>query len=486
MAGAEEAPLRVLPAHQRLDAPHGAGPDLGLGLVVQHQLAGLQRAVQITDERQPIAAVAVALRQVDLVTGAHPLRLVHRDVGALEQPERGARVMRVDRDADAGVDVDPDAADLEGLLQRRAQPQPCRARRRLVARHQDDRELVAPEPGERVVLAQQRAQAGADLAQHLIARMVAEGVVELLEPVEVDEQQRQLLARLRARGHGRAEPVHEVTAVAEPGQLVGLRLVTALAQPLDDGEPGASHPGQHGDDRERDGDVGDLGELPDRQQHERGRREREDRRQHHGAELGPRGSRPRGQPRGTADEHRRDGGRGLARAEEDEARERDDDRWRRPPPRQRDHAHGAADRDGERRAGIQRDGERRRRGRAHGGVQPREAGHVRVQPQDEQGDTRRHEHAGRDSEALGVGVDQRRRGRARQAYGREQPHEPRPAEERRRRAGQGSRDEHDARGQVEEHPGEMLPEPDATRWRRRSAGGREVPVGLARGDDRHR
>ena len=234
MARAEQAALRMLPAHQRLDAPHGAGSDVGLRLVVQHQLAGLQRAVQLADERQPLAAVPVALGQVDLVAGAHPLRLVHRDVGALEQAERGARVVGEDRDADAGVDVDPDAADLERLLQRRAQPQTGRARRRLVARAQDDRELVAAEPGERVLRTQQRAQTRADLAQHLVARVVAERVVELLEAVEVDEQQRELLVVLVARGHRRVEPIHEVAAVAEPGQVVGLRLVTALAQALDD------------------------------------------------------------------------------------------------------------------------------------------------------------------------------------------------------------------------------------------------------------
>ena len=78
-----------------------------------------------------------------------------------------------------------------------------------------------------------------------------------------------------------------------------------------------------------------------------------------------------------------------------------------------------------------------------------------MQSQDEQGDARRHEHAGRDREALvSPGVEQRRRGRAGQPGGREQPHEPRAAEERRRRAGERSRDEHDARGQVEEHRGD--------------------------------
>ena len=117
-----------------------------------------------------------------------------------------------------------------------------------------DRELVAAEPRERVVLAQQRPQPRADLAQHLVARVMAERVVELLEAVEVDEQQRELVAVSRARRDRRVEPVDEVAAVAEPGQVVGHRLLSALAQALDDGQPGARHPGQHGDDGERDGD----------------------------------------------------------------------------------------------------------------------------------------------------------------------------------------------------------------------------------------
>ena len=199
VAGAEQAALGVLPAHERLDAAHRAGPQLGLRLVVQDELAGLERGAELADEREPLAAVVVAADHVDLVAGAHALGLVHRDVRALQQPHGVAGVRGEQRDADAGVDVDADAADGEGMLERGAQPQPGGARRRLVAGLEDDRELVAAEPGERVVVAQELLQARADLAQHLVAGVVAERVVELLEAVEVDQEQRQLGRRPRTR-----------------------------------------------------------------------------------------------------------------------------------------------------------------------------------------------------------------------------------------------------------------------------------------------
>ena len=60
----------------------------------------------------------------------------------------------------------------------------------LVAGVEHDRELVAAEPRERVAGPQRLLQARADLAQHLVAGRVPERVVELLEAVEVDQQQR--------------------------------------------------------------------------------------------------------------------------------------------------------------------------------------------------------------------------------------------------------------------------------------------------------
>jgi len=45
--------------------------------------------------------------------------------------------------------------------------------------------------GEQIILAQQPAQARADLPQDFVPRGVTERVIELLEPVPIDQQQRQ-------------------------------------------------------------------------------------------------------------------------------------------------------------------------------------------------------------------------------------------------------------------------------------------------------
>ena len=58
-------------------------------------------------------------------------------------------------------------------------------------------------------------EARADLAQHLVAGVVAERVVELLEAVEVDQQQRELVALLVRRLDRGVQRVDEVAAVGE-------------------------------------------------------------------------------------------------------------------------------------------------------------------------------------------------------------------------------------------------------------------------------
>ena len=105
---------RVRPAHERLDAADRARRDLRLRLVVQDELAALQPVAQLAQQLQPAPRVVVARGQVDLVAGAGALGLVHGHVGALQQPERVARVLGEERDADRRVDVHADAADGEG------------------------------------------------------------------------------------------------------------------------------------------------------------------------------------------------------------------------------------------------------------------------------------------------------------------------------------------------------------------------------------
>ena len=65
-------------------------------------------------------------------------------------------------------------------------------------------ELVAAEPADRVALAQDAGEPGGDAAQQLVAGGVAEGVVDVLEAVEVDEQRRRLDAVRGGRGRASA------------------------------------------------------------------------------------------------------------------------------------------------------------------------------------------------------------------------------------------------------------------------------------------
>jgi hypothetical protein len=65
--------------------------------------------VQVTEQAQPQHRVLVDLRPVQLDLTAVGLRPVEGDVRALQQRLHGVRVLGTKRDADAGLDADPDA-----------------------------------------------------------------------------------------------------------------------------------------------------------------------------------------------------------------------------------------------------------------------------------------------------------------------------------------------------------------------------------------
>src|SRR5690606_30321072 len=94
-----------LPTHEGLDAHHLPGADIDLGLVVQHQLAALQRFVQGGVQVQADAAFAGDVRVVQ-EGGIAPLVLgaVHGQVGVAQQIDDGGTVFGKGRDANAGGD----------------------------------------------------------------------------------------------------------------------------------------------------------------------------------------------------------------------------------------------------------------------------------------------------------------------------------------------------------------------------------------------
>ena len=136
-------------------------------------------------------------------------------------------MLRRQRDADARIHLHVHRVQRERLLQAARQAPGDRLRALGVRLQQHRRELVAAQSHERVGWPQRSAEALAHVAQDFIARAVAEGVVDLLEAVEVDEQERECGRRRSTRPlrEERVEDVKQVAPVAEAGQLVGQRVV---------------------------------------------------------------------------------------------------------------------------------------------------------------------------------------------------------------------------------------------------------------------
>ena len=159
---------------------------------------------------------------------------------------------------------------------------------------QDDRELVAAEAGEHVAGAQHRAQTRADLLEHEVAGAVAERVVELLEAVEVDEQQRDRRAAERGRPRGaRRSDRSRWRRFGRPVRSSVVRLAADLGEAADvrDRQRRAGHRRERRPRGEHDGRRGRTLQAGVDEHAERRERERE-RRGEHGERSAPPGAGP--------------------------------------------------------------------------------------------------------------------------------------------------------------------------------------------------
>ena len=97
----------------------------------------------------------------------------------------------------------------------------------------------------------------AQLPQEVVPGGVAEGVVDLLEAVEVDEHEREaagLGVRVPVLGRDRVEQLEQRTAIAESGQLVGDRFAPALLRERPQADERQSR-ADAGDDQRRRGQT---------------------------------------------------------------------------------------------------------------------------------------------------------------------------------------------------------------------------------------
>gem|GEM_PF-4438951 len=87
---------------------------------------------------------------------------------------------------------------------------------------EDDGELVAAEPGDDALAVDRRTQPVADLDEHRIARAVTERIVDGLEAIEIEDEEREFLLPRDRRGNAGGERRVESGAVGKAGQRVAI------------------------------------------------------------------------------------------------------------------------------------------------------------------------------------------------------------------------------------------------------------------------
>ena len=182
----------MAPADKGLGSDDLGGIEFHDRLVLEDELVPLDGPAEFGLHGQSSHDRVVHLGLEDLETGlALGLRGVHRNVGVTQQ--FGSRVARLAAcDADAGADVDLLAEKPERNPQRGPDALGDAGGSRDVGVFEQDGELVAAKPRGRVLGADRRPQPMRGLDQDVVAGGVTEAVVDRLEVVEVDEEDRQV------------------------------------------------------------------------------------------------------------------------------------------------------------------------------------------------------------------------------------------------------------------------------------------------------
>ncbi len=227
--GAMKPRVVRLPAQQRLHADDLPAVDVDLGLVVELEVLVLERGAQLALERQQLAELERHVVLEDLVmAAAGVLGGVHRDVRVANEVVAVGRPARMHNDADARPDGQLASRDRHRLSQLLVQPVGHLDGLLLARGVEQHGELVAAEPRQRVAGAHGRGEALGHGPQQLVAGVVAQAVVHLLEAVEVHEQHRQRRPGALGARHGLVEPVAEQGAVRQGGEAVVERLPDQL------------------------------------------------------------------------------------------------------------------------------------------------------------------------------------------------------------------------------------------------------------------
>ncbi len=235
-----DAGRRMVPAKQRLDADDSLALELEHRLVDERELLAGERVAEVCLELHPVLRGSLHRRVEHRVAVlAQGLRLVQRQVGVLQQL-LGA-VGKAGRNADADRQhrlCERRLGQVDRLAQHVQDPLGDQLGQRVRADGVDDHhELVAAEAPDGVVVAQHRLQPRADLSQDLVAGVMAEAVVDLLEAVDVDEQRGRADAQAPCTREHLLGTVEHERSIGKVGQGIVQGAVGELAGLLVDQAP---------------------------------------------------------------------------------------------------------------------------------------------------------------------------------------------------------------------------------------------------------
>ena len=223
----------MVPADQRLHSNDLTGPQVDLRLVEDAELFLLDRLAEVALDLATLDHPSPEVVVEQLAADAALLRPVHRRVGLTNQDLRVGRGIGGHDDANARGDecvvvleaqrrleaLDDALGDRDGLLLV------------LYVLAEDD-ELVPAVTSRGVGAAQRVVETAANLHQDLVTGLVTEAVVDQLELVEVDKEDREGRVVSPRPRKGVGEAVHEEHAVGQSRQLVVRRLVLEVALAL--------------------------------------------------------------------------------------------------------------------------------------------------------------------------------------------------------------------------------------------------------------
>ena len=230
----DQAAPRMLPAHQRFRAGH-APRRIDLRLVVQHELAFIERPAQVRIEQGTGGNRRLHFRVEEAQrVAARLLGLVHGRIGTLHQFIDRHRMIAEQRDADArravvAARIVFAAAEAQvqqvgfvehGLDLHRHTLRLHGGQRLGVEIFENDHELVAAQPRHGVALADAGCQARGDFDQELVADIVPQGIVEGLEIVQIEQHQCAVAAVPGAAGQSLPQAFEHQAAVGQPGQRI--------------------------------------------------------------------------------------------------------------------------------------------------------------------------------------------------------------------------------------------------------------------------